>query len=332
MSLEFGVIDHLDRQNAPIHTTYDRRLELIERYDRTGFFGFHLTEHHFTPLGLAPSPNIFLAAAARLTQQIRLIPLVLVLPLYNPLRLAEEIAMLDHLSHGRYEFATGRGISPYELAFYGINHLEAPHIHREGLEVVLAALTQDVVDYRGDYFRYHSVPIELKPFQTPHPPMWYATSSVQGAQWAVSNRMSMAFLQPAPRVRPITDRYRQLWAEKHSGQPLPRLGLARHIFVGQTDAEAQERGAFGFAGWYEKFGYLWKKYDPRPAPTDDGGRRAASLIAGTPDTVAAEIARQVEQSGTNYFITRFAYGDLPHEDTLRSLDLFIREVMPRFRG
>jgi alkanesulfonate monooxygenase SsuD/methylene tetrahydromethanopterin reductase-like flavin-dependent oxidoreductase (luciferase family) len=239
--------------------------------------------------------------------------------------------MLDHLSHGRYEFATGRGISPYELAFFGVNHLESPHIHREGMEVVMAALTQDVLDYRGDYYRYHSVPIELKPLQLPHPPMWQATSSVQGAEWAAQHRRNLAFLQPAKRVRVLTDRYKEVWKTLDSNEPLPKLGLARHIFVGQTDAEARERGNFGFDGWYEKFGYLWAKNDPRAAPKDDGGRRAASLIAGTPETVAEEINRQVTESGTNYFITRFAYGDLSHEDSMRSLDLFLREVAPRFR-
>jgi len=332
MHLPFGVIDHLDRQSLPIHKTYDSRLALIVRYDQAGFHGFHLTEHHFTPLGLAPSPHVFLAAAARLTSRIRLIPLVLVLPLHNPLRVAEEISMLDHLSHGRYEFATGRGISPYELAFYGVSHLESPHIHREGLEVVMAALTRDTVDYQGHYFRYFNVPIELRPLQSPHPPMWYATSSTQGAEWAAAHGYNMAFLQSAERVRLLTDRFRRTWEKREAAAPLPKLGLARHIFVGQTDGEAVERGNFGFAGWYEKFAHLWARNDPRPAPRDDGGRRAASLIAGTPDTVAAEIARQVDESGTNYFITRFAYGDLSHEDSMRSLELFISEVAPRFRA
>jgi alkanesulfonate monooxygenase SsuD/methylene tetrahydromethanopterin reductase-like flavin-dependent oxidoreductase (luciferase family) len=333
MQLDFGVIDHLDRQQRPIHETYDSRLDLLARYDAAGFYGFHLTEHHFTPLGLAPSPNIFLAAAARITQRIKLIPLVLVLPLYNPLRLAAEISMLDHLSHGRYEFATGRGISPYELAYYGVSHLEAPHIHREGLEVLMAALTQDVVDFRGDYFRFFNVPIELKPLQQPHPPMWYATSNMVSVEWAARNRRNMAFLQPPGRVRAMTDRYAEVWREAFADEPMPKLGLARHIYVGQTDAEAVERANFGYVGWYEKFGYLWAKNDPRPPATgDDGGRRAASLIAGSPETVAAEIARQVEDSGTNYFITRFAYGELSHEESVRSLDLFVREVMPRFRA
>ena len=91
MKMDFGVIDHVDRQKKPIHETYDSRMKLMELYDQAGFSTFHVTEHHFTPLGLAPSPMVFLAAASRITKNIRFAPLVLIATLYNPLRLAAEI-------------------------------------------------------------------------------------------------------------------------------------------------------------------------------------------------------------------------------------------------
>ena len=177
MAVEFGVIDHLDRQNVPVHETYDSRLRLMELYDRAGFSTFHITEHHFTPLGLAPSPLIFLSAAARITRNIRFAPLVLILPLYNSLRLASELCMLDHLTKGRLDIGAGRGISPYELAFHNINHLEAPAIYAEAFEVLMMALTRDTVDFRGRYFNFFNVPIEMRPYQNrilrfgtpPHP-------------------------------------------------------------------------------------------------------------------------------------------------------------------
>src|SRR5271154_3082299 len=153
MKVEFGVIDHVDRQDLPIHETYDSRLKLLELCDKAGFSTYHITEHHFTPLGLAPSPLIFLAAAARITQRIRFAPLVLLLPLYNPLRVASEICMLDHLSKGRLDIGAGRGISPYELGFYNINHLEAQSIYQEAYDVLMMALTRETVDYRGQYFK-----------------------------------------------------------------------------------------------------------------------------------------------------------------------------------
>lgn len=314
----------------PIAQTYADRIDLVRRYDEAGFYGFHLTEHHFTPLGLAPSPMIFLAACAQATQRIKLVPLVLILPLYNPLRLAGEIAMLDHLSNGRFEFATGKGISPYELAYYGVNHLEAAHIHKEASEVVMAALTQDVVSYQGRYFKYFDVPIEMKPLQQPHPPLWYATSRLESAQWAAENRRNLAFLAPAGRARALTDRYRETWTSAYGAEPMPKLGLARHVYVARTDEEAQARAAFGFKGWYEKFAYLWEKHDARMVKDDGAGRRDAMTIAGTPDRVADMIAAQMEESGCNYFIARFAYGELSHEESVASLDLFADKVMPQF--
>src|SRR5579872_3625276 len=130
MKMEFGAVDHIDRQDKPIWETYDSRLKLVEMYDKAGFSTFHLTEHHFTPLGLAPSPLIFLAAASRITEKIHFAPLVLITTLYNPLRLASEICMMDHLTKGRIEFGTGRGVSPYELRYFNVEPKEAPEIYR----------------------------------------------------------------------------------------------------------------------------------------------------------------------------------------------------------
>lgn len=332
MSITFGIIDHLDRQSRPVAQTYRERLDLLRLYDEAGFYAFHLTEHHCTPLGLAPSPLIFLAAASQVTSRIKLVPLVLILPLYNPLRLAEEIAMVDHLSGGRIEFATGKGISPYELAYFGINHLEAPAIHQESFDVLMQALTHERLDFRGHYHKFFDVPIELRPLQTPHPPLWYATSRLQSAAFAAREKRNLAFLAPAERCRALTDQYRETWQASWGDAPLPRLGLARHVFVDRDQAKARERAAFGFAGWYEKFGYLWAKNDPRMFKDTGEGRRDAMTISGTPEQVCEEIARQMEISGCNYFIARFAYGDLSYAESAASLELFAEQVMPRFEA
>src|SRR5215469_15759337 len=106
--MEFGVFDHLDRDGAPLHDYYDARLTIVEAYDRLGFYAYHVAEHHATPLGMAPSPSVFLAAVAQRTRRLRFGPLVYALPLYHPLRLIEEICMLDQMSDGRLEIGFGR--------------------------------------------------------------------------------------------------------------------------------------------------------------------------------------------------------------------------------
>ena len=99
---------------------YEQRLQCLEYADEAGFYCYHLAEHQATPLGMAPSPGVFLSAAIQRTQRLRLGPLVYLLPLYNPLRLVQEICMLDKMSRGRLEVGIGRGVSPYELAFYNV--------------------------------------------------------------------------------------------------------------------------------------------------------------------------------------------------------------------
>jgi alkanesulfonate monooxygenase SsuD/methylene tetrahydromethanopterin reductase-like flavin-dependent oxidoreductase (luciferase family) len=117
--MKFGIFDYIDDRGEPLHKTYDDRLALLQAAEAAGFYGYHLTEHHATPLSMTPSPGVFLAAAARETQRIRLSTLLYLLPLYHPLRLFEELCMLDHLSHGRLDVGLGRGISPMEFEAYG---------------------------------------------------------------------------------------------------------------------------------------------------------------------------------------------------------------------
>src|SRR3712207_4984211 len=123
--MEFGVFDHLDRPGGPLGQFYNSRLALAELYDRLGFYAYHLAEHHATPLGMAPSPTVFLSAVAQRTTRLRFGPLVLPLPLYQPIRIIEEICMLDQLSGGRLEIGFGRGAQPLELKIFGEDPAQA---------------------------------------------------------------------------------------------------------------------------------------------------------------------------------------------------------------
>jgi alkanesulfonate monooxygenase SsuD/methylene tetrahydromethanopterin reductase-like flavin-dependent oxidoreductase (luciferase family) len=129
--MQFGVFDHMDRSAVPLDRFYADRLRLAEEYDTCGFYGYHVAEHHATPLGVAPSPGVWLAAVAQRTKQLRFGPLVYLLPLYHPLKLLEEICMLDQMSGGRLMLGVGRGISPIELRYYGIDPDAAPAMYAE---------------------------------------------------------------------------------------------------------------------------------------------------------------------------------------------------------
>ncbi len=171
--MQFGVFDHMDRSAVPLDRFYTDRLRLMEEYDRCGFYGYHVAEHHATPLGVAPSPGVWLAAVAAHTKQLRFGPLVYLLPLYHPLKLLEEICMLDQMSGGRMMLGVGRGISPIELRYYGIDPDTAPSMYAEALEVILRGMTCKELTFQGAHYNYDKVPMELTPFQRPHPPLWY---------------------------------------------------------------------------------------------------------------------------------------------------------------
>src|SRR5262245_51298552 len=118
--MKFGVFDHLDASGQPLEQLYESRLRLTEAYDRAGMYAYHVAEHHATPLGLGPSPSVYLSAVAQRTKTLRFGPMVYLLPFYHPIRLIEEICMLDCLSKGRLQLGVGRGVVPRESASYNI--------------------------------------------------------------------------------------------------------------------------------------------------------------------------------------------------------------------
>ena len=136
--MQVGLFDHISHGERPLAQLFDERLEFIKACDEAGFYCLHLAEHHATPLNMVPVPGVFLGAAARMTKRIRLGPLVYLLPLYSPLRLAEEIAMLDHLSHGRLDVGVGRGVSPFELKYHKIDHAQSRDIFNDGFNDEIA--------------------------------------------------------------------------------------------------------------------------------------------------------------------------------------------------
>ena len=195
--MEFGVFDHLDRNDLPLNEYYEARLKLIEGYERAGFYAYHVAEHHSTPIGLAPSPSVFLSAIAQRTSRLRFGPMVYALPLHHPLRLIEEICMVDQLSGGRLEIGFGRGSSATEVSFYGQDPAKAQDIYMEARELIVRGLTQKTLDFEGKFFTFKNIPLELEPLQKPHPPMWYGVHSVEAADRAARQNLNMVSLDSA---------------------------------------------------------------------------------------------------------------------------------------
>jgi alkanesulfonate monooxygenase SsuD/methylene tetrahydromethanopterin reductase-like flavin-dependent oxidoreductase (luciferase family) len=335
MALEVGVFDHLDRGGFSIPELYENRLRAIERYDKHGFFAYHLAEHHGTEVGMAPSPGIFLASAAQRTAKLRLGAMVYVLPAHNPLRLIEEICMLDNLSGGRLEIGLGRGASPYELAFFNVTSMQSRAVYSEACAVILAGLGANVLNFSGKHFAYDGVPMVLQPFQRPHPPLWHGLVHAGSVAWPATLRMNVVVNGPSRVVRPLTDAYKAEWRAQHGDDALPKIGLSRHIVVADTDAAAVDMASQGYASWYASNDSLWRVNGARgiyfPA-TFEEAVKGGTVIAGSPETVMQALTNDVEQSGATYCIGRFAFGSMPIDRVIRSIDLFGTEVMPALRA
>jgi alkanesulfonate monooxygenase SsuD/methylene tetrahydromethanopterin reductase-like flavin-dependent oxidoreductase (luciferase family) len=332
--MKFGIFDHLDRYEVPLAQYYEERLKLIELYDRSGFYAYHLAEHHSTPLGMAPSPMLFLSAIAQRTKQLRFGPLVLALPLYHPLRVAEEICMLDQLSNGRLEMGFGRGSSPIELMYFGQAPEQAQRIYAESLELIIKALTEEVLTFKGENFEFHDVPREIAPLQQPHPPIWYGVHSPDSADRAARKGLHTVSLDPPDEVRLCTDAFVRAWKEAHGTAPLPNIGIGRFIVVADTDEEALALGRRAYPKWHDNFTFLFRKHGRKqqhPRPSDfDALLARGQGVAGSPQTVSKWLRSQVESTGANYIVGQFAFGDLTATETQRSVELFARHVMPEF--
>jgi alkanesulfonate monooxygenase SsuD/methylene tetrahydromethanopterin reductase-like flavin-dependent oxidoreductase (luciferase family) len=335
--MRFGIFDHLDDSGLPLSRHFEERLRLIEAYDRLGFYAYHLAEHHNTPLGYAPSPSVFLSAVAQRTERLKFGPMVYLLPLYHPLRLIDEICMLDQLSHGRFLYGVGRGISPIEVGFYGINFETGMQQFREAYEAIRIGLTEDELTFHGKFYDFDHVPIVMKPMQKPWPELWYGTSRPDSIPWAAKEGANIVTLRDISAARAIIDLYKSEWQKLGRKETdLPLLGINRHLVVAESEERARDIARRGYRPWRKHMELLWAKYDvPFPLKATlpeqwDELEAHGHAIAGTPALVKDYVAKTVEAAGASYFVCDFAFGSITPDEARRSAELFAEQVMPAF--
>lgn len=336
--LEFAIFDHLDTNGAPLGSFLDERLRLIEAIEQAGFGAYHLAEHHSSPLGMASSPSVFLASAIQRTSKIKLGPLVYVLPLYHPLRVYEEVCMLDHLSKGRFMLGVGRGGALVEHQRYGIEPTNASGLYHEAFAVIMRAFESDVLNFEGKFFNFKDFVIQAKPYQLPHPPIWYGAPTPDAIGWAVPKAINVVSLGPSARALAISDRYRNDWRELGRAEAdLPRIGITRHVVVAETDAQAERIAKAAYPRWREAMEFLWKRSGQdfllkEIYPLEFEALQAIGHgIAGSPATVRDYVARLEREAGINYMLCQMVFGDMNFDDASHSIRLFAKEVMPEFR-
>jgi alkanesulfonate monooxygenase SsuD/methylene tetrahydromethanopterin reductase-like flavin-dependent oxidoreductase (luciferase family) len=343
--MKIGLFDHVEDAGRPIAQLFDERLKFVQAADEAGLYCLHVAEHHQTPLNMVPVPGVYLAAVARMTKRIRLGPLVYLLPLYSPLRLIDEIAMLDHLSHGRLDVGVGRGVSPFELKYHHVEHDDSRDIFIDAYNCLRTGLTEDSLTYHGPSYNYENVPIALHPLQQPYPPFWYGSSNTIGSTWAGEQGMHFVTLGPLQRAKENIDAFKEALAKRGGpAQPKPEfsggtaIGVQRHVFVAETEAEAKRFAKPAMEHHLAALNWLRMKHGVTGLTSRLNIQRGATfedcvadttVIYGTPEMVREQIEEQTAKLGINYLLTYLFLGTMTFDDAMRSLKLFSTEVMPK---
>lgn len=338
--MDFGIFVPCHRIDDSVSTQelFAQALDQVRLADEAGFTTAWFPEHHLIQYFNCPSPLMFCVQAAAITRRIRVGTAILVIPYYNPLRLAGEIAMVDHLTGGRLEIGVGRGAFEYEFDRFGIDeHIGAARL-REGMEVIHGLLTQDDFSFSGDTISFGPSTAVPRPLTRPHPPIWVAARSPETIRWALRrgyHLLSTPWREPFARVEALYRQTQGLVAEVQPARP-PRVAVSRMTFVGDTDGEALDAMKVIQVN-HRIFTRLFhnqatvKGGFTVPDPVDDEyepEQFLANLVAGSPDTCIEKL-KQYEALGVDHFIVYGAIGT-EHAKTMKSLRLFVERVMPHF--
>jgi len=328
--MKLGVLQFFSwpERRVDLAAVYARALERIEIMDRTGYDAVWLAEHHFSSFSVCPSVHMVGTLAAARTKRLRIGTAVSLAPFYHPLRLAEEVALLDLLSGGRVNWGAGRGFARVEFTAFGVPPEESASRFHETVEIVLKAWTEEKLTFSGEHFRFEDVEVLPKPVQQPHPPVWVAVSSEGAIDWAAGRGFSV--LMDPHSSGPEIGAKQRYYADKladagfsDTGRDIP---IARLVAIADNTSKATEVARDG-AEWILN-SYLSAQH--RPVMTHSFWSEGVDpiqryldevILHGTPDKVLDEILRLREEIGLDYLLC----APLSHQ----SFMLLTEQVLPR---
>ena len=343
---------HFDRKLG--NQLYHRYLDELEHAETVGFDGLAVNEHHQSAYGLMPSPNIMAAALARRTGRAQIMVLGNAIGIRgNPLRVAEEIAMLDHLTNGRLVSGFVRGIG-WEYFAHSINPTRSRARFNEAHDLIIKAWTTDeLFQWVSPNYEYRYVNIWPRPLQEPHPPIYIpGAGSTETMKWVAEHRYTfMSVYAPARVVKRWFDGYRQAAAEQGYVPDPVKIALSIPIYVAPTEEQAH-REARDHVYWLFRKGLKQSAQVVNPpgymSPSSMRGVLMAGMkpfaqlsyeellehgyiVAGSPDSVANRLGELQASLGFGQIIGLYALGDMPHDRVVASMELFASEVMPVLR-
>jgi alkanesulfonate monooxygenase SsuD/methylene tetrahydromethanopterin reductase-like flavin-dependent oxidoreductase (luciferase family) len=326
----FSVVDHYPKElRRSAGEYYGELLEQVEAADELGFDSFWVAEHHFHEYGAIPRPPIWMAAAAERTRRIRLGSGVVVLPFDNPLRVAEDYAMLDVLSHGRLNLGVGAGYLRHEYAGFNVDPEEKRERFDEALEILKLAWSGERFSYAGRYHRVSEVEVNVLPIQRPHPPIWIATLRADrapqiGARGFPVMLIPYASAETLDEMAAALAAYRAAFVGAGERPEDATVPFGFHCHCAETTAQARAEARESMERYVRTRLYAVQ----RPFET----LIEQDMVAlGDPEEVV-RVGRRYEAAGFTHFLAISNFGGLGHKQVLRSMELMARHVLPHFMG
>ena len=332
-------------------------LEQIELADELGFDEVWLGEHRFSRHGLLSGIFSFMGAVAARTKRVRIGSAVIVLPIHNPVLVAEEVATLDVISGGRINLGIGAGYQRQEFEGLGVNIEESRERFHECVDIITAAWTDENLTYQGKYYDINDVWVIPKPVQAPHPPLYIAVSTTPATvEFAARRKIQVMVGGPtdimghAPQVMKLWRQKMEEFGHEHAHIDPP---VSKAVYVAPTMEEA-ERDPIGLEDFTSKMlrsvgttgnligmptdkdgnlpkGYEhWANRQTDRDRRDDPGHAGLPPLRGTPDVVIERL-KIVQEAGINHIFGSYGFPGLPHEKVMRSMELFATKVMLHFK-
>jgi alkanesulfonate monooxygenase SsuD/methylene tetrahydromethanopterin reductase-like flavin-dependent oxidoreductase (luciferase family) len=356
--LDFAFWDSFGTGGGAPADTFDEHIRLAQRIEELGWQSYFVIEHQNAPMGTT-TPSVYLTAVARATSRLRFGAMMWQLPLYHPIRLAQEVAALDQLSRGRVEFGTGIGVHEHEFIRWGVDYYQRAAISEEVLQIVKMAWTQDEVTIQGKYFQFDEALPRPKPYQQPYPPIWAAVHSDASVQFAARNNYNIAKnLDTDEVVAGKFDLFRKTWHESGHPGDLPRIFLMRVVHVAETDERAHEEARahlvgsearlvgggpiaqtrVGWGSHSRGMGADSERADNKArgvtmaeaAGNYDFNIEQGLALVGSPETIIRRLEDGRQRMGYDLLCTNHQVGRMPSELVNKSIELFGKEVIPAF--
>ena len=348
MTFEFGVFHEFQRRPGQSEAeAFDTAFEQVDAAERWGLDAIWLAEIHMAPeRSVCSVPMTIASAIAARTKNIKIGTGVQVLPLCQPLRLAEDTATVDHISHGRLLFGVGRSGFPAAYAGYGVSYEESRERFQECLDILRLAWMNETFSYSGKYFQFDNVCVMPKPYQKPHPPVRIAATTEE--TYPLVGRMGYPVFLAARTVSiPDLTRFVVGYHEGRAAAGHPGRGdvaLSIPVYVADTDRQARDEAEASTMQFFRAIAKALQKSDGASQQTTEAREGRAQRLAeisyddvlreravfGSPGTVADRLLELRETIG---FSSLSAWmnpgGQIPHERVLRSMRLFAERVMPR---